>query len=60
MCMAIHQLYWYRLAPFLILQADPIDKNSPFYQAGQYAAYAFLLVFALAIIYVLYKRSLKK
>jgi hypothetical protein len=54
--------YWSALRPVfsLILQADPIDRNSSAYRAGTYLAYAFILIFVLAIVYAVRKRSRKK
>jgi hypothetical protein len=62
MYVAIGLFFWSALRPIplLILQTDPIDKNSSAYQGGRYLAYAFILIFVIAIVYAVRKRSGKK
>jgi hypothetical protein len=62
MYVATGLFFWSALRPILllILQTDPIDKNSSAYQVGRYLAYAFILIFVIAIVYAVRKRSGKK
>jgi hypothetical protein len=50
----------FRTSSFAVQATDPIDPNSPFYKAGQYAAYVFIVIFILAIIFTVYKKSSRK